>query len=384
MKQKKLIGLGIVMVLMTCGLMFFAITSYPEIKAIEEREQYLESLPWYVPLSEGVYFSSLDYGCRNKIIRDYSGKKDLHGLITPEGVEIVPCIYEGIIYKGGELFAALTEDEWLVFDFQGKQLVKLDREDGHLYYAGGKYFVRYPDFQQMGFEIVDGENGQVVKSFDDCYSCLRLLDGSWYISKTSDIQKFDREMINEQNEWVAGYEFFEATELSEGFFVDKNFEPMYGGQNYQLVIAGDGYRIANRIEEGDVTDCVFLDGNGEKMIIPPSALKNHAEISSVVNPAYGLFVDEDGNVGVIGERDSENYEGTISYYNQDCDYISKGESSKKLIVFYDNKGRYQLRDSEKNILLKPYFSHIEICGDGTSAEVAVDGRSGIVNLKAVI
>lgn len=384
MKQKRIIGLGLVMVMLTCWLTFFAVSSYPQIKAIGEREQYLESLSWYVPLSENTRFSSLGYGCQNKIILNYPGSSTLQGMVTPEGMEIVPCIYQHIEYTGGNYFAAMSDDAWFVFDFQGKQIAKINREDGHLYYAGDKYFIRYPDFQKMGFEIIDGETGQVVRTFDDCYSCVRLLNGNWYISKTLDDVHHDRQVLNERQEWIFGYEYFEATEVWEGFFVDENFDVLYDGQTYQLVIAGDGYCIANRIEDSKVRACVCLDENGEIFVIPPSALKVQAEASSMVNPVYGLFVDGKGNIGIMGERDSENHEGAITYYNQVGDYVREVEPSKDLLVFYDEEGLYQLRDREMNVLLEPWFDHIEPCGDGSSAEVIVDGRSGIVNLKAVI
>ena len=383
MKSFRFLILGLVILVLTGRLAWFAVSSYPQVKAIEEREAYLDSLEWYVEPTYGIAFSRMDYGCEFLIYRDYNPLPNLVGVISQEGREIIPCAYLDVFYFGGENFAALTDEHWIVFDFQGREITRILRDDEHLYYAGGTYFVRYPDFEQMGFEIVDGLTGKVAKSFDQYYSGIRLLDGSWYISKNEDVYDFDRCILDEDMCYRWGVDEFTEAKQTRGFFLDENFREMFDGQEYSMTLAGDGCYIADRIVEGKKDERVLLDQNGEVTAIPKeSTLYFRTEKAfNAGESRYGLFIDGE-NIVYRGNWDKEWY-GYIDYYHDmEGNEIAQVKSETNgLVVNYNTDGLYQIMDEDKNIILEPWFSYIDILADRTAAEVIVNEKRGIVKLK---
>lgn len=393
MKQREFFALGLLILGLTGWLIWFAVSSLPQMKDIEARETYLQSLDWYVEPEENTYFSYLDFGNENLICRkwiEYDKESNqsivLQGVITPNGEEIVSCRYYEIVYYGGDYFAAVTEEEWTVFDFNGDKITSLPTEQEHLYYAGGTYFVRYPDFKKMGFEIVDGMTGKVKKAFPNAYNGRKLPDGTWYICEKPDNGGFDRFVFGDEMGVMFGYEYFEEAPVVSGYYLDEELKPMYDGRKYFHHCSGEGLYIASRIVDGIVSDCVLLDGNRELVEIPKhSPLYVQVEASSIAasDGAYGLVMDKDGNLGLVFQRYHEDF-GTARYYDDYGQELYEVETDPNpytvKAVEYD---RFQVVDEEGNVVLEPWFVDIQILSGGKAAEVVVDDRHGIVKMKGV-
>ena len=142
MKKREFFALGFLILGLTGWLIWFAVSSLPQMKDIETRETYLQSLDWYVEPEENTYFSYLDFGNENLIYRkwiEYDKESNqsivLQGVITPTGEEIVPCRYFEVVYYGGDYFAAMSEEEWTVFDFNGHKITSLPIEKGAAVYS---------------------------------------------------------------------------------------------------------------------------------------------------------------------------------------------------------------------------------------------------------
>ena len=71
MKMKRFLPLIVIIFLLTSWLIWFAVSSLPEMQKVETRDQYLESLDWYVEPEEDMYFSYLDFGNENLICRKW-------------------------------------------------------------------------------------------------------------------------------------------------------------------------------------------------------------------------------------------------------------------------------------------------------------------------
>ena len=393
MKMKRFWLLGMALAVLCSGTIWFGISSYGEIKSIEEREQYLDSLDWVLEVGDYVSFSQVEYGNENLFCYQYEkhSSGNTQGMITPSGKWIVPCEYDEIYYNGGDYFAALSDESWYIFDFDGREIAKIFRDDEHLYYAGGAYFFYYPDFQKMGFAIMDACTGEVVQAFPEGYSGYWIGDGTWYISetpRTSETIGFDRVILDAVTYREHGRNYFEDTQQMEGYFLDAQFQPLYGKDKYVLVLCGDGCVIADRVVDGIVGDRVFLDQNGEQLVIGKNtSLYATTEVIRLdQGVTYGLVVDDDGNIGLTDQSGEDNEE-KIHYYGRDGWAVYE-ESTRKhdLVVNYNEEGLYQIMDADKNILLRPYFSSIEILGNGDYAEVYVSGsgKHGIIDLRGLM
>ena len=393
MKKREFFLLGFLILALSGWLIWFAISSLPQMKEIEARESYLQSLEWYVEPEENMYFSYLDFGNENLICRkwiEYDKERELsivlQGVIRPTGEEIIPCSYYEIVYYGGDYFAAATEEEWSIFDFNGQKITSLPMEKEHLHYAGGTDFIRYPDFKKMGFEIVDGMSGKVKKAFPNAYNGRRLPDGTWYICENADNGDFDRLVFNDAMGPMYGYEYFETAPVVSGYYLDGGLTPMYDGRKYFHHCSGEGLYIASRIIDGVVGDCMLLDGENELSIIPeysPLYVQVESSQTAATDGVYGLQMDKDGNLGLIFQRYHEDF-GTARYYDDYGQELYEVELDPHpytvKAVEYD---RFQVVDEEGNVVLEPWFVDIQILSGGKAAEVVVDDRHGIVKLKGV-
>lgn len=385
MKMRRFWMLGMVVLVMTGGLIWFAASAYPEMKYVEDRQAYLDSLDWYIEPSSNRWFSQMGYEREELIYWDNHNV----GLIEPDGRNVLSTTYEDIVYHGGDYFAAHDETTWFLFDFQGHEVGRMTRESGHLYYAGGTYFLRYPDFEKMGFEIVDGVSGKVIKSFNDCYNGTWLPDGTWFISKEVNTEIFDRMVDDEELYRIFGSDYFDTSLANCGFFLDENLEPMYGGREYGLVLAGNDCHIADRIEHGNRGERVMLRDNGEQFVIQRGTRLYDCAEAGFNEPRYGLvWDDEDGIYHVKAFSYGEN--GCADYFSEnifdeDGEHI-KQVSGSHLPYWLDGteNGMCSLMmadGADEIMVLEPWFENICVLHGGYSAEVIVDGMSGIVKLK---
>jgi len=388
MKMKRFWALGLVMLILSGGLVWFALESYPEMKYVEDRQAYLQSLDWYIEPSSDHWFSQMGYEREELIYRHYPGEKDGVGLIKPDRRTILPAAYEDIVYYGGDYFAAHDETDWFVFDFQGHEVGRMPRETGHLFYAGGTYFLRYPDFKKMGFEIVDGVSGKVIKTFDDCYNGTWLPDGTWFISREVNTEIFDRMVDDRELYRRFGSDYFDTSLANRGFFLDEDMEPKYDGQEYGMVLAGNDCHIADRIEQGHRGERVMLRDNREQFVIQRGTrLYDCAEVG-FNEPRYGLSWDADGRYHVKAFLYGEN--GCADSFNDDI-FDGDGNHIKQVVgshmpywldVTEDGMYSLMMADGKDEIMvLEPWFGNICVLYGGYAAEVYVDGMSGIVKLK---
>ena len=393
MKMKRFLILGIVLIGLTLLLFFFTIASYPQMKEIEDRALYLNSLDWYVEPEEDVYFLFLDYGNENLIYsktrydKNIGETVDTVGVVTPTGQELIPCSYEEIVYYGGDYFAAATKDGWIIFDFNGRIITSMKRDDEHLFYAGGKDFIWYENFEKKGFSIIDGVSGQVKETFDTAYSGRCLPDGIWYISESISKGDFDRVLFDSELGMKEGELYFQDNEVGNGYFLDENMKPMYDRKSYILKATGDGLYAASQVDNGILGDFVLLDQEGVWKKIsgfsPFGSDLNQNSFTATLNRSHCLTSDKDGNIGIRFARGDERF-GTVCYYDDYGQELYSIDVEKHgLHVNANEEGWKQLVDAEGSLVLEPWFDEIELLPGGGSAIIWVDGKHGIVNLKGV-
>lgn len=386
----------IVLCTLSAGLCWTLINDYEE---IDSYNQVANSYRWVSDLGSNTEYVDFVGDEEQYYIKAYTNKGN--GMIDKNGSEILPCKFYDAEYKGGNYMAAATNDKWILMDLDGKEVSSFNRISYVYSYAGDKYFIKYGDDAianlSDGFTIIDAVSGKTIKEYSDYYNAVRLDDGNWYISKTFDNDEGIAARMILTQRGTYSCDFPEDEVESRGFFVDGNFEPLYGGKEYRLICQGDGLYVAKDIESDVKDQYVVLDETGELFGVNDEKLTNRIKRYEKNgnlgnNDTITVFRGEDGSIGFS----SINNIYDVIYYDDDGKLTGSTKIDKNhysvenadLMVFTEKEKdeyfmttKYGIKDKVGNVILPAEYYDLRFLPGTENIMVNSSMGCGVIRLE---
>ena len=394
--MRELKAIVIVLCALSAGLCWTLINDYEE---IDSYNQVANSYSWVSDLGNNTEYVEFMGDEGQYYIKTYTNKGN--GMIDKNGNEILPGKFYAAEYKGGDYMAAATNDSWILMDLEGKEVSLFNRISYVYSYAGDKYFIKYGDdgVENLsdGISIIDAVSGETLKEYSDYYNAVRLDDGNWYISKTFDSDEGIAARMILMDRGTYSSDFPKDEVEPRGFFVDGNFEPLYGGKEYRLICQGDGFYVAKDIETGIKDQYVVLDKDGELFRVNDEKLSNRIKKYEKNgnlgnNDTLTVFRGEDGSIGFS----SINNIYDVIYYDDDgkltgdtkIDENHYSVANEDLIIFtekekdeYFTTTKYGIKDKAGNVILPAAYYELRFLPGTENIMVNGSMGCGIIRLE---
>lgn len=393
--MKELRFIIVVLCALSVGLCWMLINDYEE---IDSYNQVANSYRWISDLGSNTEYVEFVGDEERHYIKAYTNKGN--GMIDKNGNEILPYKFYDAEYKGGDYMAAATNDKWLLMDLNGKEASSFNRISYVYSYAGDKYFIKYGDdaFEDLddGFSIIDAVSGETVKEYNDYYNAVRLDDGNWYISKTFDKDEGIAARMILMQRGTYSTDFPEEVVESRGFFVNEDFETLYGGKEFRLICQDDGIYVVKDIGVGGQDQYVVLDENGELFKVNDEKLskriRNYEKKGNLANnDTITVFRGEGDSIGFssidnIYDVIYYDYDGKLidstkidknSYSVENEDWIIFTEPEKDE---YFTTIKYGIKDKNDNVILPAAYYDLRFLPGTENIMVNSSMGCGIIRL----
>ena len=294
-------------------------------------------------------------------------------------------------------------------DCDGKEVNSFNRISLPYAYAGDKYFIKYGDDAiedvSDGFAIIDAASGDVVKEYDNYYNAILLDDGNWYVCKTVEIESMaTRKILSQMNLYTCDHPDYYDDEVemktSKGFFVDENFEPLYGGKEYRLIAQGEGLYIVKTIDKNEKNEYIVLDETGELFNVVDEALEKRIAVyeknGDTINDSITVFRQNDGTIGFANI--SNVYD--VLYYSKEGELIGDSKVGENmfasgrddLIIFtveekeeffdeYYTITKLGIKNNDNEVILPAVYSDLLFLPGTENIMINNDKGCGIIRLE---
>lgn len=391
MVKRKLTILLATIMLLTGALTYGVVKQY---KYLEFLTYDYSQLNWLV--DPGTYEAIWSMGFGDKFCYCID-KNDNYGILDAQGNVIVPCEYGEVLYQGGNYMAAADETGWTLFDTKGNKAAHIDTIK--LNYAGDKYFIEYENLNKMGFKIIDGIEGKVVKEYPDYYNAMKLDDGNWYVIKNynENARRWvgANDTYYDDGDTIEYYDYYTEQKKYEpaGFFTDENFNKLFDGKEYYPLLTGNGHYIVDEIQNNKIVKRAVLNDTGELYTIEKrDKINKYIEDKIQCSDENDtIFLDKSGNIGLPVTSNYNWLEKYILYFDKENNEIIKtkvihGNVIKTLEVgslrmLMDPIYIAGLKDENGKVILEPVFYEINVLSGGKTAAVSTEDFEAIVSLE---
>ena len=155
----------------------------------------------------------------NLVVRDQS---DLYGIIDVNGKEIIPCVYERILWASNNFFVIRDENCIEILNIKGNSIIKKECDECRVIEDNFVYTVKYTDYPKYEYEIYNLNGKQLSTGYAD----LSIMN--W-----DNVAKDEYLMVHEDSGSgladvngniiiPAEYEWLASTKNSEHFIACKN------------------------------------------------------------------------------------------------------------------------------------------------------------------